>query len=220
MSIKRAIYTHLIGDHGLAFTASAGTDLITATGHSRVNGDKLRLETTGTLPGGLAAATDYFVRDLSGATFKLAATPGGAAIDITSAGSGTHNLTTPTGEYVDARVYWNEAPQDAAMPYIVLRLVSAERQPTVAGPSGLARVRVQADIVAATALSADNIRDALRRALDGYDKAMGAAALDVRIVHIESEADTLFPPDHGSDEGTHITSVDFFAWYAESVPAH
>jgi uncharacterized phiE125 gp8 family phage protein len=73
------------------FTADPATDLCTARGWTPVNGTKLRLwNLDGALPAGLAALTDYFIRDASGGTFKLAATSGGVAIDITSAGTGSH----------------------------------------------------------------------------------------------------------------------------------
>lgn len=84
-----AIYTR-----NFEFTVNAGTDVITATGHGRSNADIVRVKSSGTLPAGLAADTDYHVRDVSGATFKLAATAGGAAIDITDTGTGTHVLMT------------------------------------------------------------------------------------------------------------------------------
>lgn len=75
-----------------AFTA-ATTDVITSTAHGFVDGKVGQCTTTGTLPGGLALLTDYFVRDATANTFKLSAAPGGAAIDITSTGSGTHTFT-------------------------------------------------------------------------------------------------------------------------------
>lgn len=37
---------------------------------------------SGTLPGGLDPDTVYYMRDVSGSTFKVALTPGGTAIDI------------------------------------------------------------------------------------------------------------------------------------------
>ena len=47
--------------------------------------------TTGTLPAGLAAGTQYFVKTVIDAnTFTISATQGGAAINTSSAGSGTH----------------------------------------------------------------------------------------------------------------------------------
>ena len=74
----------------VAFTANAGTDVITATAHGLSDGDPIRLTTTDTLPAGLAASTDYYVRDKATNTFKLAASSGGTAIDITNTGTGSH----------------------------------------------------------------------------------------------------------------------------------
>jgi hypothetical protein len=76
----------------IAFTADPATDVLSATAHGRSNGEAVNVASTGTLPGGLAAATQYFVRDATADTLKLAATLTGAAIDITSAGSGTHRI--------------------------------------------------------------------------------------------------------------------------------
>lgn len=46
----------------------------------------------GTLPTGFSTSTTYYVSAPSGATFKIAATPGGAALQVASVGSGTHTL--------------------------------------------------------------------------------------------------------------------------------
>ena len=79
-----------------AFTAADGTDVITAAGHVLTDGDTVELSLSGAegdvLPTGLAADTTYYARDVSGDTLKLAATSGGAAIDITGVGTGTHYL--------------------------------------------------------------------------------------------------------------------------------
>jgi hypothetical protein len=75
------------------FTADDGTDVITSAAHGLSNGQAVRLTTTTTLPGGLALNTTYWVRDAATNTFKLAASSGGAAIDITSTGTGTHTWT-------------------------------------------------------------------------------------------------------------------------------
>lgn len=74
------------------FTADPATDVITSTGHGLTNGQAIKVASDGTLPAPLAAATPYFVRDKTTDTFKVAATIGGAAIDITTAGSGTHTI--------------------------------------------------------------------------------------------------------------------------------
>lgn len=72
------------------FTATAATDVIAAPNHPFVDGEMVRLSVSGgSLPGGLALLTDYFIRDaVAGVSFKLAATAGGAAIDLTTAGTG------------------------------------------------------------------------------------------------------------------------------------
>lgn len=71
-----------------AVTANITTDRITLAGHGFAAGDELRL-VAGTAPGGLALNTTYFVVNPTADDFQLAATLGGAPIDlITSAGSG------------------------------------------------------------------------------------------------------------------------------------
>lgn len=220
MGIQTAIYSHLVGAYGVTFTAAAGTDLLTASGHGRVNGDKVRVSSTGTLPGGLSANTDYFVRDVSGSTFKLAETSGGAAIDITSAGTGTHSLGTAVSDLVANRIHPGHAPQGSSPPYIVYRRISSIRFPHMAGASGLVRDRFQFDLYGSTAASVEAVRDALRSWLDGYDKAMGTESLDVRLVTLENVTDTPVPPQHGSELAVHNTAMDFFFTFAESIPAH
>jgi uncharacterized phiE125 gp8 family phage protein len=72
------------------FTATAAMDVITAVNHPFADGDRVRLSVSGgTLSTGLAVLTDYFIRDaVAGVSFKLAATSGGVAIDLTTAGTG------------------------------------------------------------------------------------------------------------------------------------
>lgn len=76
---------------GKTFSADAGTDIITvASGHTFIADDVVNVRSEGgALPTGLSARTAYYVRDVVGSTFKLAASAGGAAINITSNGTGT-----------------------------------------------------------------------------------------------------------------------------------
>ena len=71
-------------------TTAAATNIITTTGHDYVNGDIVQFATDDTLPDPLAAGTNYFVRDVSSDTYKVAATRGGAEVDITDTGTGNH----------------------------------------------------------------------------------------------------------------------------------
>lgn len=70
-----------------AFTVDTSTDVFTSAAHGMANNDPFEFA-TGTPPGGTSLGVVYFVRDVTADTFKVAATPGGAAINITSAASG------------------------------------------------------------------------------------------------------------------------------------
>lgn len=73
-------YTSVVG------SADASTDLVTAAAHGLITGDKI-LITGATPPAGVSAGSYYFVRDVLANTFKVAATSGGAAIDLTTDGT-------------------------------------------------------------------------------------------------------------------------------------
>lgn len=80
------------------FTADAGTDVCTHSNINLLQYTRVRLTTSGTLPAGLATATDYYVIKVSDLTCKLATSyanaVAGTAIDITDAGTGTHTINT------------------------------------------------------------------------------------------------------------------------------
>jgi hypothetical protein len=79
--------TYDFNPFSIAATANTGTDLITATNHGLAANDAVVLS-GGTAPSPLVLGTTYYARDIAGNDFKLSATPGGAAIDLTTAGSG------------------------------------------------------------------------------------------------------------------------------------
>lgn len=83
-------------DPGKLFTATVA-DVFTAPGHSLVNDDKVAVIAVpgGTIPTGVSEGTIYFVISVSGDTFSLAATQGGAAINITVAGAGLIKKVVP-----------------------------------------------------------------------------------------------------------------------------
>lgn len=70
-----------------------------------LTGTRVRLTTTTTLPAGLALATDYYVIKVTDSTFKLATSyanaVAGTAIDITSAGTGTHTMSRLLPRYTN-----------------------------------------------------------------------------------------------------------------------
>lgn len=76
------------------FTANSTTDVFTAVGHPFANDDIVRVTVAAgaTLPAGLAVETDYYIIDNATDVFSLSATLGGAAIDITTNGTGVFKV--------------------------------------------------------------------------------------------------------------------------------
>lgn len=73
---------------------SVDNDRLAIPNHGYVTDDVVQLTSTGTLPGGLALATNYYVRRYSKDAIELALTAGGAKVDITSAsGGGVHTVS-------------------------------------------------------------------------------------------------------------------------------
>ncbi len=68
------------------YTVDTGTDVFTSAAHGYSDTNTVVFYGN-TVPGGLTAGTTYFIRDSATDTFKVAATSGGTAINITSAGS-------------------------------------------------------------------------------------------------------------------------------------
>jgi hypothetical protein len=80
-------------DTELITAVTVGTNTLTSVNHVFSTGDRVKISSTGAVPGGLVAGTTYFVIDVDSDNFKLAATAsdaaGGTAINITDTGSGT-----------------------------------------------------------------------------------------------------------------------------------
>ena len=85
-----------VGTNGGTVFTAATSDVCTSTAHGLSNGDVLLLTTSNTLPAGLSTATPYYVIDKTTDTFKLSASSGGSAVDITDTGTGTHKWHNPT----------------------------------------------------------------------------------------------------------------------------
>lgn len=76
------------------------TDVITSASHGLKTGMVLQVATSGTLPAGITALTDYYVIALTDDTFSLATSladaVAGTAVDFTDAGVGNHTVTQQT----------------------------------------------------------------------------------------------------------------------------
>jgi hypothetical protein len=71
--------------------------VLTFSGSAPANGTKVVLSTTGALPTGLVAGTEYYVVNSTGSTCQLSSSLGGAAINTSGTQSGTHKAFILTG---------------------------------------------------------------------------------------------------------------------------
>ncbi|MDX3065400.1 DUF5309 family protein [Streptomyces sp. ND04-05B] len=76
--------SNLVGDG--ASTTTAATDVIAETAHGLANGDRVRIDVL-TGSAGLTNGSSYYVRDASANDFKVSATVGGSAVNITTDGT-------------------------------------------------------------------------------------------------------------------------------------
>jgi hypothetical protein len=85
---------------------------ITITGHDyKRTGFRVRISSSGTIVGGLAINTDYYVIIVNANTIKLATTRAnalaGTAINLTSIGTGTHTISQAEGADYSSRTAVN-----------------------------------------------------------------------------------------------------------------
>jgi hypothetical protein len=86
---------------GITVTGRSSNTLTLATGHGLYNGQLVTLTTTTTLPAGLTANTLYYIVSRTATAVSFALTPGGSAVTISDAGTGTHKIVpfTVAGEF-------------------------------------------------------------------------------------------------------------------------
>lgn len=79
--------------------SQASPSVITWTAHGLRNGQPIEFTSTGSLPIGFSTGTTYYIVSATTNNFSLAASPGGTAINTSSAGSGIHTaICSPWGK--------------------------------------------------------------------------------------------------------------------------
>lgn len=96
-AVSRTTYANLfaIVAPSQTFTVTiASPGVFSATAHGLVAGDKISLTTTGALPTGLAANTDYYVLStgLTADAFRVALSPEGTVVNTSGSQSGVHTM--------------------------------------------------------------------------------------------------------------------------------
>jgi len=109
---------------------------------------------------------------------------------------------------VGERVFVTVAPQDAALPLVVLRRVSTPRAYAHTGASRLAWPRVQVTARAARQAEAAAVAKAVRQAVSGYRGTMGD--VPVQAVFVDNENDGFL-----FETGKFERVLDVILWHAE-----
>jgi hypothetical protein len=90
----------------IPFSVDVATDVCTAIGHPLNDDDMVRVDSSGTPPGGLSTALDYYVVNATADTFQLARVVAGTPVTFDHQGGGTHYaLRDPTR-------FWNTLLED------------------------------------------------------------------------------------------------------------
>lgn len=117
--------------------SNASPGVVTWNSHPFVANDAVYFSTTGALPTGLTAGTKYFVRNPATNTFEVSATSGGASINTSSAGSGTHTARG-SGAWNSINILEGTTPAFGSLP-TAMWSTSAARM--LAAPTSHARWR-------------------------------------------------------------------------------
>lgn len=124
----------IISPTGIVASSVAATDTIMFDGHGLENDDAVNVRAVegGTLSAPLASGVTYYAKRLSNSTFQLAATPGGAAINLTTDGASMVITREPIfDDIIEFYSRWADAffpahlvPFTAPVPVIVKGLVA------------------------------------------------------------------------------------------------
>jgi hypothetical protein len=111
------------------FTVDTSENLVKTVAHGVKENQQIVVSNSGGgLPAGLAVSTRYFAKDVTPNDFKVSLRPGGAEVDITTAGTGTHSFYIVGSVQYD----WQTTDTDAAGDfYAWFRLFTGSERQTV-----------------------------------------------------------------------------------------
>lgn len=187
-------------------TGSSSGNWIESDGHGLLEGAEVevRAETGGSVPGGLAESTTYYAHVLSPSRFQLAATLGGSAIDLTTAGSNfVYWSPLPWAEWGE----WADRVVDSALPEHVYPLDPVPEVARLASAELVAMRGLQATAGASVDVGA-RIRDISAR-LASWAKSLPVRGLTVQKhrppnLAITSSAGATDPRGWAGDDNTRI----------------
>ena len=138
----------ILGKSFVPGDVDAGADTITIAGNPFHDAQEVQFTTTGTLPGGLAPGTMYFPVNRTTTTLQVSATEGGAPIDLTDGGSGTHTITRQIPAHV------SNIADSAALSVPVVTQLRSDGTALLRAPDGSLSSRILAAIARPSGLQA------------------------------------------------------------------
>lgn len=116
------------------------------------------------------------------------------------------------------KLYPLQAPQKAALPYIVLDKVSDSPEYELQGESGKSRLVAQVECYGRTYYEASEVAAAVRNRLSGYGPGLLDDTVYCSKATIVRDNELVEPREEGSDEQTHRVSMDYEIVYGRTVP--
>lgn len=117
-----------------------------------------------------------------------------------------HAIYSLISSLCDGRVYYVTVPQDVETPYIVFFKVSAPREHSHQGASGLVRARFQFSIFSKEYLEAKQTAQALQSILQGYQGI--SEDVEIQAIFYENETDSF-------ENNFYFIAVDYMIWHKE-----
>jgi len=160
----------------------AASDLLELAGHGLADGDAVELTAQGggILPAPLAVATVYYAKAivLADATtdenrFQLSLVRGGAAIDLTNAGTQPFSLVVPVGPMIDQYLEQHSRWADSKLVYHTVPLVA----PYPSWVTMIVKLRTALDVLTDLGRSAPRIE---KRTADAMADFLSQAAVPLR----------------------------------------
>jgi len=104
------------------------------------------------------------------------------------------------------RVHANKAPQNSALPYIIVTQISSEENQTLDGSVGVRAVDFDIDCKAERSVTANNLGNAVRIYIQNYTGTAGTET--IKAVNLNDQSSQYESPEDGSDRGVYVSIID------------
>ena len=126
-------------------------------------------------------------------------------------------ITSLVGSGDASRIYFHDAKEGAAMPFIILEIFEGESNEHLAGISGVCSNRIQIDCYGVTSAAAYNLAEAVRLApLQMFRGSIATGGDLVRVLNVTSNVSYrrgFDPPVSGSSQKRYWVSRDYIIMY-------